>query len=87
MESAPNRLPFQFALWRLLAAVSCFGLSGGTLRYAIHEIDTYGGGFYPILLLVFAAISLVVGIWLIFPRVIEAALKGVLYVLSLFDGW
>lgn len=84
METSSQGSPFQFALWPLLAAVTCFGLSGGILRYAIHEVDTYGGGFYPKLLVLLSALSLVVGIWLIFPRVIEAALKAVLYVISLF---
>jgi hypothetical protein len=58
----------RFQLWRLLAAVTCLAAALGIVRFAISQIDYYGGGLFPSLCILTAIIFTAAGIGMFFQR-------------------
>jgi len=73
MEKKPR---FHFTLWRLLAAIVCFGLAFTLVRVAVHEVREFGGGVFPILCVILATLLFVAAIGCFFNRAVEFVVRA-----------
>ena len=84
MNAEPRkRDQWQVTLLRVLASLTCFCIALGLLHMANRLVHSYGGGFLPGLCIITGIGLIIVGIAVLFPRVLGVVGRVVVEIVEL----
>ena len=67
-------------------AITAFAAAIGLTRFAIIEVDHWGGGLFPALCILIAVLLAVAGVGVLFRRAGELVLRAGLAILDIFSS-